>query len=56
MAFLFLEGKYHNGSYGIKLDYCIELCINNLGIDLMWIGGVKRQLGEFFQVTEIWFA
>ena len=36
-AFLFSKGKYHNGSYGIYLDYGIGLCHNNLWMGFIWI-------------------
>ena len=36
-AFLFMEGKYHNRTNGIYLDYGIGLGNNKLWIGFIWI-------------------
>ena len=49
MALLFSKGRYHNRSYGIYLECCIELGINKLWIGFIWIRdhrGVPRDQNQ----------
>ena len=52
IAFLFLEGKYHNGSYGIYLDIALDYAIINWGLTLCGGKRSKDSLVDLPQAIE----